>query len=224
MVVRTLSLRDVFEERRDEAPFLIFIAFLVSFSVARIYELYGIRGPSLKFGESGAYTGHHLYYGIALLIIATWIAINYEDRDFTSATSILYGAGLGIFFDEIGLIVTEFEDYWTGVTYTYIVIITLVLLNLIFFRDFWRSFGSQIRDFAEKRGLKEGPLNLMGLVSFLNQLERNYPRTKEIIRWFIGLILIVTALLVLEFPELINYYISTAFFLTGIANIVRAFK
>lgn len=215
-----MSVLEHFKKKRKEAPFLIFVAFLISFSAARLYELLGVMGPSLKFGEGGRYTGHHLYYGIILLVVSTWIAINYKDRDLTHVTALLYGGGLGLFFDEIGLILTQFESYWDGITYTVIVAISLVFLNFIFFEDFWSSVGGQLRSFARERELKGGPLSLMGLVDFLDKIEDSLPETSKLGTRFIGVILIWVSILVIEFPEFVHYYIAGAFILTGLREII----
>lgn len=220
-----MSLLDRFEEREKGIPFLIFISFFVSFSFARIYEYLAVVGPSLEF-FGGKYTGHHFYYGIAFLITAGWLAINYrgDDNRLNYVSAILYGIGLGLFFDEIGLILTHFENYWDWITYTFIVAISVTLLNIVFFREFWDSVGSDILSFAKENNLDRGPLNLMGLISLLGMVDRKMPRTSQITTAFIGSILILAGILVMEYPEFIKYWIAGAFVLSGFSYIVQAVK
>lgn len=216
-----MPLKELFKGKRDEAPFLIFIAFLVSFTIARLYEIFRVSGPSLNFGR---YTLHHLYYGIALLIIAGWIAINYKHKNLFHITALLYGAGLGIFFDEIGLILTHFGNYWDGITYTVVMTASLVLLNIIFFSDFWNSVGGNILSYVREKRLKYGPLNLMGLLDILNEAEEKMPKTRKLTSAFTGVVLVVAGIMILEFPDLIRYWVAAAFFLSGFAYFMRTIK
>ncbi|MFP4116670.1 MAG: hypothetical protein ACLFQ8_00045 [Candidatus Aenigmatarchaeota archaeon] len=71
-----------------------------------------------------------------MIIIAGWISLDHKNKNLERLSAILYGLGLGIFFDEIGLLLTEFTDYWAGITYTSVVTISLFMLNFIFFKDF----------------------------------------------------------------------------------------
>lgn len=216
-----MGILDHFKSRRKEAPFLIFVSFLVSFLIARIYVYFFEYRGSLTFW---GYTSHHLYYGIILLIIAGWIAINYQDRDLSRINALIYGVGLGIFFDEIGLILSQFEDYWSGITYSVVVIISLVLLNIIYFSDFWSSVGSELQEFADERGLKYGPLNLMGLVSIMDRLENKMPSMGKITTVFTGVVLIFAGIMILEYPAFVRYWVAGAFVLTGISYIVNAIR
>ncbi|MFW5913402.1 MAG: hypothetical protein ACOCSA_03025 [Candidatus Hadarchaeota archaeon] len=216
-----MELKEEIKEGHGDVNFLIFLTFLIGFLVARAWRLYPAElGPSLKFGEEGIYTAHHLYYGVILLIVAAWLSINYEDDRARLLSAVFYGGGLGIFFDQIGYIITEFEDYHTSLTYYVVVSTSLVLLNLVFFKDFWRSFGSEIRDFAEEKDLHKAPLKIAGLMSFLDWVERNYPRREDLISLSLGGVLIAIGLFVLIFPTFLRFYVSGAFILTGVARLI----
>lgn len=172
----------------------------------------------------GRYTSHHLFYGIALLIIAGWLAINIRKEDIIRETALIYGAGLGIFFDEVGLLLTQFKDYWHGITYTYLVTVSLVLLNVIYFRDFWESISSEIYSFVRDKRIKFGPLNLLGLIDIIDRTDEKIPKTRSIISIFAGTILIVVGIMILEYPRFLNYWVGGAFFLTGFSYLVRVIK
>lgn len=216
-----MSITNHFNERRDEAPFLIFIAFLISFSIGRGWRFFAIEGPPLR---TATYTLHHLYYGVALLMVAGWIAINYRDRDLTRITALIYGAGLGLFFDEIGYVLTHFENYWDEITYTVVIGISLILLNIIYFSDFWKSVSSDLQSFAKEKNLTKGPLNLMGLINVFNKAEEKMPETRKITNVFTGIVFVAAGIMILEYPDFVYYWIAGAFFLTGISYIVRALK
>ncbi len=220
-----MPLKNIIEKKRDDVDFLIFMPFLIGFLVSRAWRLYpGNLGPSLNFGEGELYTGHHLYYGITLLIIAAWIAINYKNERTIKISAIFYGAGLGIFFDQIGYLITQFQDYHTSLTYYVIVSTGLILVNIIAFENFWKSVGSEMKSFAEENKLEKGPLKLAGMFSFLNKMEEKYPKRKKLTSYFMGTALISAGILLLIYPTFLEFYISAAFILTGLANLISLTK
>lgn len=216
-----MSIKDAFKRRQNEIPFLIFIAFLISFTIARMYVLLDLGGPA---PGTKTYQLHHLYYGIALLIIAGWIAINYRDKSLLRITALIYGSGLGIFFDEIGLILTQFRNYYDGITYTVVIIVSLIFLNIVFFKEFWNSVRTEIQTFAEKKKLKYGPLNLMGLINIVDRADEKMVSTSKLGSIFTGIVLIASGFLILKYPEVIEYWIAGAFFLSGLGQLIRAIK
>lgn len=222
-----MKIREIFEEKKQQAPFLIFLAFLIFFTIARMYRLLQIQGPPLTPGGGagkGGYTLHHLYYGVALLIISGWISINYKEPKLYPITAILYGAGLGLFFDEIGYMLTHFKNYWDGITYTIVLTIILILFNIIFFKEFWDSVGDNLHKYAKKNKLEKGPLSLIGVANTFEVVNKILPTTRQITAGFTGLILIGAGVLILEYPDLITYWVAAAFILSGAAYIIRAYK
>jgi len=217
--------KDSLRKKSKEAPFLVFISFLVSFAVTRIYVYFlGNIGAAADIFPLEDYVLHHYIYGIVLLIAAGWVSIIYKDKNLHRMSALLYGTGLGIFFDEIGLLLTEFADYWAGITYSFVVVFSLILLNLIFFEDFWKEVGSGIGKFAKRHNLDHGPLALMGAVDLLNEVEEKMPETGRITAAFTGFILLVMGLLVILYPGLIRYWVGGAFALSGIAQIIQAVR
>ncbi|MFP4115902.1 MAG: hypothetical protein ACLFTQ_01725 [Candidatus Aenigmatarchaeota archaeon] len=220
-----MSWRDVIQEKSDEVPFLVFVSFLISFLAARIYVYFlGNVGTAADIFPFEKYILHHLYYGVGLLIIAGWISIIYKDKNLNRISAVIYGAGLGIFFDEVGLLLTEFADYWAGITYTVVVVISLLLLNIVFFSDFWEEVRSGVTAFAERHRLDRGPWNLMGMVDILEEVEDKMSQTRKITTVFVGIILIVTGILVIRYPSLIKYWVGGAFVLSGIAHLIEVAK
>lgn len=53
---------------------------------------------------------HHFFFGFALVAVAGWVALFRDGLD-RRRTAALYGVGLGVFIDEIGLLLT-WGDYW----------------------------------------------------------------------------------------------------------------
>lgn len=217
-----MSWAGLLENKRQEVPFLIFISFLISFLIARIYVYLLVPGWAgseiLPFEK---YIIHHFYYGIALVMIAGWLSLIHKDKNVERGAAILYGLGLGIFFDEIGLLLTEFTDYWSGITYTFVVIISLGMINFIFFKDFWEEVGSEVFQFAKKHNLDHGPFDLLGLVDVLNEVEKEMPETGKVTATATGLVLLAAGVLVIRYPQLIRYWVGGAFLLSGIARLIQ---
>lgn len=220
-----MSWRNMFKEKRKEIPFLIFVSFLLSFLIARLYVYFFVPGlASADIFPLDGYVLHHLYYGIGLIIIAGWIGLVHKNRNMERGASVLYGLGLGLFFDEIGLMLTEFADYWAGITYTFVVIISLFLLNFIFFKDFWSTVGSGARNFVKKHNLNQGPLSFIGAINILDKVENKMPKAGKVASITTGLIFVAAGVLVMRYPNLIRYWVGGAFLISGIAQVAQSMK
>lgn len=80
--------------------FPIAFAFLVTFGVSRIISYYR---PDI-FVQLYNYHVHHYTWGILILTIAGYLALVFEDAPRAKyLISLLYGAGLGLAFDEFGI-------------------------------------------------------------------------------------------------------------------------
>lgn len=114
---------------KPQLSILALISFTSSFVIARIFTT---LNPSIVL-VSGDLHIHHFWYGLAMLAIGGWLGISYQSARIDRLAAILFGAGGGLVGDEVGLLLT-FGNYWTGVTYTFIIIFltfvsTLILLN-----------------------------------------------------------------------------------------------
>lgn len=128
--------------RRLLTPFIAFLAFLMSFALARaIVYLF----PSLNL-IIGKYHIHHFYYGIALLITSNWITLvsNREVPRLFAAG--LFGLGLGILADEVGLLLTCTSpltlqcNYFARITLDFFIIIVAFFLSVLYFIPAVRGF------------------------------------------------------------------------------------
>jgi len=120
-------------ERIKERPnlsMLALISFIASFAVARTFTtLY----PDIYLTGAGHHI-HHFWYGLAMLAVGGWLGINYENERINRLAAILFGAGGGIIGDEVGLLLT-FGDYWTEITYTFVIVfLTLISIAILFTR------------------------------------------------------------------------------------------
>lgn len=79
--------------------YIILLSFLLSFIVARIWSIY--------YGHSVYIRGfhiHHFYFGMLLLSVGGILGILSKTKEYLQAASLLIGAGIGLFADEIGLL------------------------------------------------------------------------------------------------------------------------
>jgi len=105
---------------------LALFSFIASFAIARIFSA---LNPNVVLTGRGFHI-HHFWYGLALLAIGGWLGISYDNERINRLAAILFGAGGGLIVDEAGLLLT-FGDYWTGITYTF-VIIFLTFASILF--------------------------------------------------------------------------------------------
>ncbi len=133
--------------RRLLTPFIAFVTFLTSFGIARAV-VYLFPSLNLIIGE---YHIHHFYYGIALLIMSNWITLvsNREGPKLFAAA--LFGLGLGVVADEVGLLLTCTSpltlqcDYFARITLDFFIIIVAFFLSVLYFIPAWRGFRRLVR-------------------------------------------------------------------------------
>ena len=130
-----------------KTSFLILLSFLSSFVVARIYALF--TAPVLMFRHVHI---HHLNYGISFLAVSGFLSFYYSNSKYRNKIIFLYGVGLGLNFDEFAMWLHLEDHYWMRTSYDAVVIISVILLNAVFFGDFWlRIFGKAASNAAKAK-------------------------------------------------------------------------
>jgi hypothetical protein len=134
--------------------FIAIAAFLVSFFGSR---LFATVCPSCVVVGSGIHF-HHFWYGIAMVALTGWLAIVGKRSDrLDRAYALVYGLGLGLIGDEVGLLLT-FGNYYSELTYQIFVgAVGLIILGALAVR-----FGEILRRDFMGMGAWEG-LVLVGL-------------------------------------------------------------
>ncbi|HXX87521.1 MAG TPA: hypothetical protein VEH86_03635 [Candidatus Acidoferrum sp.] len=152
---------------RPSLSLLAIISFVASFLVARTFT---ILNPHTTLRIAG-YHIHHYWYGIALLAVGGWLGISYKSERMDRLAAILYGAGGGIFGDEVGLQLTGYNNYWTGITYTFIIVFLMIVLLLALLFRYSRAIADEFAGLTRSRaGLYFGIL--LGVVSIAVLLRR----------------------------------------------------
>ena len=132
-----------------EIPFIILISFLVTFLVSRLVVFYG---PTSNFylNVKGIHV-HHLAYGICLLGIVGFLSLVLDRTEKVRLRlSVWYGIALGLAFDEFAMWIQLEDVYRDRSTYDAIMIITLIMLNVVYFSDFWKKWHNRLGSLLHK--------------------------------------------------------------------------
>lgn len=131
-VIRT-AYRQLIADRKREIAFWILIAFLPTFLLVRALVYYE---PMLFVKVRGTHI-HHLTYGIVLLSITGYLALTVQKPSWRPRLAALYGVGLALAFDEFGMWLLLEDQYWIRQSYDAVLIILAMLINGVYFGDFW---------------------------------------------------------------------------------------
>ncbi len=126
-------LRRLKDKHGRKTSFLILLSFLAAFIFARIYSL--VAAPVLIYRDVHI---HHLNYGIAFLALSGFLSFYLSNSRFRNKIILLYGIGLGLTFDEFAMWLHLEDHYWMRTSYDAIIVISAVLINIVFFGDFWQ--------------------------------------------------------------------------------------
>lgn len=131
-------------KQKPNLSILALVSFVVSFIVARSFT---ILNPDTILLVGGDLHIHHFWYGLAMLTIGGWLGISLENPRIDRIAAIIYGAGGGLIGDEIGLLLT-FNDYWTSLTYTFIIVFLTFASILILLVRYQKTIRNEFTEFA----------------------------------------------------------------------------
>ena len=120
-------------KRNKKTPFLVFISFLLTFLISRLFAAYFSKlSLIIKL-----YHIHHFYYGFALLIISNWILLVTDKDSLKKLSAIFMGIGAGLVVDEIGLLLNCTSnglicDYQSRISFDVFTIIIGFLLLVLY--------------------------------------------------------------------------------------------
>lgn len=238
----TTSRGDCIQHRADrEIPFLITISYLSAFLLIRAMVL--IAGsaesefaqaaklggtPDVRFaiGRNVILFGHHIhhfYVGILLMAVAGWIAIVGVPSASRRVQALLYGAGLGLFMDEIGLLLT-WGDYYSSATYLMSLLLIGIFLNIVFFSPFWREFR---RHLLNSTGHAVAWTSFPGTATLLKGADivsQKTDQTERISLIFMGVLYLGLGVLILIYPRFLYYWVAGAFIVHGVSSLGRAWQ
>lgn len=101
--------------RRRRERFLVLASFLVTFGIVR-FITHAIRDHWFGFihnvQTSGGLHIHHMVWGIILVLIAGYLAIDFPGRRLQPYLAIAFGIGAALVLDEFALILNLKDVYW----------------------------------------------------------------------------------------------------------------
>ena len=127
---------------RPNLSVLALVSFIASFIIARTFTtLY----PNTRL-IGGGYHIHHFWFGLAMLVIGGWLGISYQNNRSDRFASVIFGAGGGLVGDEVGLLLT-FGEYWTGITYRFIIVVSSVAAVAILCNTYHKILRNEFYEF-----------------------------------------------------------------------------
>lgn len=132
---------DQLSARHVGLRFIVFVSFAVGFVGARsVVVAAGLVGEGTSSGtllglpiyqlDFGSLHIHHYFYGFVTLAAVGWIAV-FRDSYSKRIVAVLYGLGMGVSVDEIGMLLTEGE-YYSRSTYVAVMVFVVVFLAALY--------------------------------------------------------------------------------------------
>ena len=132
-------------KERPNLSVLALTFFVLSFTMARIFTTIS---PDTVLVPGGLHI-HHFWLGLIMLAVGGWLGISYNDVKIDRFAAIFFGAGGGLIGDEIGLLLTlESENYWAGITYTFVIIFVAFASILILISRYYRLMHTEFVEFV----------------------------------------------------------------------------
>ncbi|MGM0502678.1 MAG: hypothetical protein ACQERJ_09115 [Bacillota bacterium] len=228
--------------KKDEGtPFLITMSYLVSFLTIRLMVLIAgsAESPFAQVAKEGLspdaqfYIGrniilfghhiHHFYFGILLICWAGWITIVGSEYLTRRHAAIIYGAGLGLFMDESGLLLT-WGDYYSDLTYLLSLFLSGVFLNIIFFPYFWREVRAELLDSNLHSWTWNTLLDHTSFIKVADIVSDKTNKTEKASLLFTGVIYLSVGALILLYPGFVYYWVAGVFFIQGVSSLIRSWK
>lgn len=129
----------------------MFITFLLSFIVSRTI-VYFFPGLKLLPSFTSPYHLHHFFLGVIVLIVSNIIFILAQTDSVKRVGAGVLGIGLGLVFDEFGLILAcgtgGYCDpdalYWSRLNYDIVLFVALILLILVYSEPLWHRHKEKV--------------------------------------------------------------------------------
>lgn len=224
-----------------DLPFLITISYLITFILIRllVFIVGAANSPYADIARQGmqpdidfyigsnlilfGYHIHHFYFGILLICIAGWIAIVGSKYVTKQHTAIMYGTGLSLFIDEIGLLLT-WGDYYSHLTYVLSSFIIVIFLNIVFFHNFWKEVRNNLGYYKAHTFIWESLFSHRTFLKVADIVSEKTGKAEKTSLIFIGIIYLFVGILILRFPQFVYYWVAGVFFIQGVTSLVRAWQ
>lgn len=196
----------------------VFLAGAANTEFAKATEIGALPEVKFHIGRNLILFGyhiHHFYIGILFIIIAGWIGITGSKHLERKHLAAIYGVGLGLFMDEIGLLLT-WGDYYSELTYLVSLFLLGIFLNILFFESFWKRVKINL-----ETGEKASILRNKRAIQIIDWFSSKISKTKRISHLFSSIIFLSIAVLIIILPNFFIYWIAGGFFLQGANYVIK---
>ncbi len=132
----------------DRLRMAVLVSFFLAFVLARVAViLSGIVGPETA-GSAGwlpvsevwfsGYHIHHFFFGFLALTVSGWLLL-FHTKVPRLYPGILYGTGLGILIDEVGLLLTEGDYFASSSYFVAMTFLSLMLVGIYWDKITWKT-------------------------------------------------------------------------------------
>lgn len=166
---------------------------------------------------------HHFYIGITMICIAGWFALIGSTTFTRKQLAAIYGFGLGLFFDEIGLLLT-WGDYYSQLSWLLTLFLAAIFLNIVFFHDFWVSVKKNVATSAPHSLFWDIITRHKTFFKVIDLISDKTGKTEKISSIFTGILYLLLALIVVLHPQTVRYWITIIFFIQGVDYLIKFFN
>ena len=227
-------------KKRKDLPFIITISYLAALifirlsvviagaadtEFARAAEIGQPPGVAFHVGRNiilFGYHVHHFFIGVFLICLAGWLAIVGTREVSRRFLAVMYGAGLGLFFDEIGLLLT-WGDYYSRLTYLLSLFLAGIFLNIIFFHSFWESVKRNLARSRPDSVFRNTMLRSNTFIRIADFISDKTGKTERTSLFFTGFLYLVISYIVFSRPAAVRYWVALIFIIQGLDYLVKFF-
>lgn len=130
---------EVLVGKSKDQTFWVLSGFLPAFIVARTIVHFS---PGAFLNVHGSHV-HHFTYGIVIMAVTGYLAVIRSTKS-PAWLAFLFGVGLALAVDETGMWLHLTSQYYNETSENTIVIVMALLINLVYFREFWIKLGKGI--------------------------------------------------------------------------------
>ncbi len=175
---------------RAHLAVLALVSFILSFIVARSFSYFY---PNVILVSGGLHI-HHFWFGLVLLAIGGWLGISYNQKEVDMVAAVIYGVGGGLVADELGLLLT-FGDYYSGVTWTFMLLLISLVLALILVNQYRQTIFEELHDFVgSKASLYLGVFLAAVSVAFMVETDNSAVTLISVCLTVVGILMVLAFL------------------------------
>lgn len=141
------SLWRLIERHNKKYHFIILLSFMGSFIVSRLLvhlmDAQIIPDYYVLIGQTHI---HHFNWGILLLALTGLLLFSVQTQKQKKLLAMFYGIGLGLAFDEFGMWLQLEDNYSSRLSYTAIVIIAAILINITYMGNIWLKIFTKAKN------------------------------------------------------------------------------